>query len=312
VASKGLSAKEEVMYVILGASGNTGSVVANRLLDKGKRVRVVGRDVKKLAGLANRGAEVVAAGLTDSEALTQAFAGAEGVYTLTPPNVTSDSYRAFQDSVTEAVATAIEATGVKYIVTLSSVGADKAEKTGPVLGLRFMELRFADIPEINVLHLRAGYFMENTLPQAGIIREFGMMAGPVRADLPLAMIASKDIGAAAADALLHFNFYGQGSRELLGQRDLSFGEVAGIIGRAIGRPALAYIQLPAEQVIMAMTQMGMSKNFASLLYEMAESLNNGYMKALETRSENNTTPTSFETFVQDVFLPAHRGKAASV
>jgi uncharacterized protein YbjT (DUF2867 family) len=75
VASKGLSAKEEVMYVILGASGNTGSVVANRLLDKGKRVRVVGRDVKKLAGLANRGAEVVAAGLTDSEALTQAFAG---------------------------------------------------------------------------------------------------------------------------------------------------------------------------------------------------------------------------------------------
>jgi len=312
VASNGLSAEEEIMYVILGASGNTGSVVANRLLEHGKRVRVVGRDVKKLAAFAERGAEAVAADVTDSEALTRAFAGAEGVYALTPPNVSSDDYRAHQDHVTEAVARAIEATGVKYIVTLSSVGADKSERTGPVLGLHFMESRLADIPEINVLHLRAGYFMENTLPQAGIIREFGMMAGPVRPDLPLPMIASKDIGSAAAEALLHFNFYGQGSRELLGQRDLSYAEMAGIIGKAIGKPALAYIQLPAEQIIMAMTQMGMSKNFASLLCEMSESLNNGHMKALETRSESNTTPTSFESFVQEVFLPAQRGKAAGV
>jgi uncharacterized protein YbjT (DUF2867 family) len=299
------------MYVILGASGNTGSVVANTLIDKGKKVRVVGRDLKKLAAFASRGAEAVAAELTDAEALTRAFAGAEGVYSMIPPVLTSDTYRAFQDSVTEAVATAIEATGVKYIVTLSSVGVDKTEKTGPVVGLHNMELRFADIPEINVLHLRAGYFMENTLPQVGILREFGMMAGPLRADLPLPMIATKDIGAVAADALLHFNFNGQGSRELLGHRDLPYAEVARIIGTAIGRPALAYIQLPAEQVIMAMTQMGMSKNVASLLCEMAESLNDGHMKALEPRSESNTTPTSFETFVQEVFLPAYRAKAAS-
>jgi hypothetical protein len=194
---------------------------------------------------------------------------------------------------------------------LSSFGADKADKTGPVLGLHFMESRFADIPEINAVHLRAGYFMENTLPQAGLIQEFGMMAGPVRADLPLPMIATRDIGAAAADALLHFNFNGQATRELLGQRDITYTEVARITGTSIGKPALAYIQLPDEQVIMAMTQMGMSRNYAALLCEMAESLNTGYMKALEARSESNTTPTSFETFVQEVFLPAYRGRAAS-
>jgi uncharacterized protein YbjT (DUF2867 family) len=299
------------MYVILGASGNTGSVVANTLIDKRKKVRVVGRDLKKLAPFVSRGAEAVVADVADAEALTRAFAGAEGVYTLTPPNHTSDNVRAYQDSVTEAVATAIEATGVKYIVTLSSFGADKADKTGPVLGLHFMESRFADIPEINVVHLRAGYFMENTLPQAGLIQQFGMMAGPVRADMPLPMIATRDIGAAAADALLHFNFNGQATHELLGQRDITYTEVARIIGTSIGKPPLAYIQLPDEQVIMAMTQMGMSKNYAVLLCEMAESLNTGYMKARETRSESNTTATSFDTFVQEVFLPTYRGKAAS-
>ncbi|HXY23086.1 MAG TPA: NmrA family NAD(P)-binding protein [Candidatus Acidoferrum sp.] len=298
------------MYTVLGASGHTGAVVANRLLDNGKRVRVVGREAKRLEALVSRGAEPVIAEVTDAEALTRAFAGNDGVYAMTPPDVTSDNYRAYQDKVTEAVATAIEQSGVKYVVTLSSVGADKSDKTGPVAGLHAMEERFADIAEINVLHLRAGYFMENVLPQAEIIRNFGMMAGPLRADLMLPLIATKDIGAAAAEHLLHFDFNAQTARELLGQRDVSYTEIARIVGTAIGRPALAYIQLAAEQVIMAMTQMGMSRNFAGLLCEMAEALNIGYMKALEPRTEQNTTPTTFEAFVEEVFLPAFKGQAA--
>jgi uncharacterized protein YbjT (DUF2867 family) len=299
------------MYVVLGATGHTGSIVANTLLDHRKKVRVVGRDSKKLEGFESRGAEGIVADCTDADALTRAFAGMEGAYVVIPPSLTSENYRRFQDEVSEATATAIGAAGVKYVVTLSSVGADKPEKTGPVVGLHRMEERFADIAEINVLHLRAGYFMENTLPQAEVVRQFGMMAGPLSADLPLPMIATKDIGAVAADALLHFNFNGQTSRELLGQRELTYAEVARIVGTAIGRPALAYIQMPAEQVIMAMTQMGMSRNFAALICEMAGSLNTGYMRALEERGESNTTTTSFETFVQEVFLPVFKGQAAS-
>ena len=298
------------MYVVLGASGNTGSIVANALLDLGKEVRVVGRDSKKLAPFVNRGAEAFTADVVDGEALGRAFAGAEAVYSLTPPNLASTNYRAYQDQVTDAVAKAIETAGVKYAVTLSSVGADKAEKTGPVAGLHAMESRFAQIPGLNALHLRAGYFMENTLPQIGIIQQFGMMAGPVRADLPLPMIATRDIGAAAVDAWLRLDFSGQQTRELLGQRDLTYSEAARIVGAAIGKPALAYVQLPAEQVILAMGQMGISKNVASLLCEMSDALDSGYMKALEPRSSANTTPTSYETFVEQVFLPAYRGKAA--
>src|SRR5467141_4890542 len=89
------------MYVILGATGNTGSVVARRLLDRGKSVRVVGRDNKRLAPFVNRGADAFATDILDTDALSRAFAGAQGVYALIPPNMSSPDFRAYQDSVTE-------------------------------------------------------------------------------------------------------------------------------------------------------------------------------------------------------------------
>lgn len=298
------------MYVILGATGNTGSVVARKLLDQGKKVRVIGRDNKKLAPFVNRGADAFAADVLDTDALSRAFAGAQGVYALIPPNMSSPDYRAYQDQVIESIAKALEKGGVAHAVTLSSVGADKPDKTGPVVGQYKMELRLAQVRGLNALHLRAGYFMENTLAQAGIIKSFGMMAGPVRADVPLAMIATRDIGAAAADALLRLDFKGHQTQELLGPQDVTYTEATKIIGSAIGKPDLAYAQLPDEQVIEALVKMRISKNIAQLLCQMSAALNSGYMKALEKRSEKNTTPTAFETFVQEVFLPAYKGQAA--
>lgn len=299
------------MYAILGATGHTGGIVAETLLARQQKVRVVGRSKERLSRFTSRGAEAFAADVTDSAALSQAFQGARAVYALIPPNLSSNNVRAYEDQVVESIAKALEAAKVTHVVALSSFGADKSEKTGPVLGLHVMEERFKKIPHLNVLNIRAGYFMENLLPQVDAIKMFGMMAGPVDADVPLPLIATRDIGAFAAQALLDLNFTGQQTHELLGQRDVAYTEVAHIIGTAIGKPALAYIQLPPEQVIQAVTQMGMSKDMASLLVEMAESLNTGHMKPLETRGVANTTPTPIERFVQDVFLPAFKGQATS-
>ena len=137
----------------------------------------------------------------------------------------------------------------------------------------------------------------------------GKMAGPVRADLPLPMIATRDVGVAAADALAKLQFSGKQTRELLGRRDITYTETAQIIGAAIGKPDLVYTQLPNDQAIPALMQMGMSRNMAELLIELVESLNNGHIRALEPRSAANTTPTSFENFVRDVFVRAYQGKA---
>lgn len=299
------------MYVILGATGHTGGTIAETLLAKQQKVRVVGRSKERLSRFTSRGAEAFEADVTDSAALAQAFQGARAIYALIPPNMTSNHVRAYQDQVVESIAEALEKAKITHVVALSSIGSDKPDKTGPVVGTHVLEERFKKIPNLNVLALRPGYFMENLLPQVDAIKTFGMMAGPVKDDLPLPMIATRDIGAFAAQALLDLQFTGQQTHELLGQRDVTYTEVAHIIGTQIGKPALAYIQLPPEQIIQAITQMGMSKNMATLLVEMADSLNTGYMRALEPRSPANTTATPIERFVQDVFLPAFKGQATT-
>ena len=298
------------MYVITGATGNTGSVIAEKLLAKGEKVRVIGRDAKRLERFTNKGAEPFIADASSADALTKAFAGAKAVYAMIPPDIGAADVRAYQEQVSDDLAAAITKNGIKHAVVLSSVGADKPDRTGPVVGLHSLEKKLDGIAGLNALYLRAGYFMENLLPQVGVIQSFGVIAGPVRPDLPLPMIATRDIGAAAAEALLKLDFTGKQRRELQGPRDVTYDQVAKIVGAAIGKPDLKYMQMPATQLKPALVQMGMSSNMADLLLEMAESLNSGYMKMLEPRSPTTSTPTTLDTFVAEVFVPAYRGKAA--
>ena len=299
------------MYTILGATGNTGSIIANTLLANKQKVRVVGRSANKLQSFVSKGAEAFVADLTDAEALTRAFTGARAAYVLIPPDLSSTDYRAYQDRVSDAIRAAIERAGVPHAVTLSSIGADKKEGTGPVAGLHDLEQKLNAVSGLNVVHLRTVYFMENLLLQVSVIKGFGIIGAPLPGDLKLAMIATKDIGAAAAEALLKLDFSGKQTRELLGQRDVIYNEVTPIIGKAIGKPDLNFVQLPPEQFRSAVQQSGISANVADLVLEMCGAMISGHMKALEQRSARNTTPTSIETFVKDTFLPAYQGKAAS-
>jgi uncharacterized protein YbjT (DUF2867 family) len=299
------------MYVVLGASGNTGHIVAKNLLARQQKVRVVGRNAAHLQPHAAQGAEIFIGDVTDASALAKAFHKADSAYVMIPPNVTSNDPLAYEERVSDSIAAAVKDAGVKNIVALSSIGADKPKGTGPVVGLHNLEQKLNQIDGANVLFLRAAYFMENTLPQVPAISKMGYAVGPFRADLKLSMIASRDIGAVAADALLRLAFRGKQTQELLGQRDLTYTEVATIIGKAIGKPDLQYEQIPDDQIRAAMVQMGMSDKFAGLIVEMAASLNSGYMKPLEPRSSRNTTPTTYETFVADTFVPAYQQQAAA-
>ncbi len=290
------------MYVVTGASGNTGSVVASRLLAAGKKVRGIGRRVERMQWLAQKGGLPFVADVTDTKALEEAFSGAEGVYVMLPPDMSVSDFRAHQDAMSESIGAALERTRVTHAVTLSSVGADKPEKTGPVVGLHRMEERLNRIAGLNVLHLRAGYFMQNTLAQIEPIKKLDMAMGPISPELKLPMISARDIGAAAADELLKLDFQSHQTRELLGPRDINYNECTTIIGRAIGKPDLKYVQPPEDQIRAAMEEMGMPADFVSLLLEMCKALNSGHMKALEARNARNTTPTTFETFVHEEFL----------
>jgi uncharacterized protein YbjT (DUF2867 family) len=298
------------MYAITAATGHTGNIVARRLLEQGKDVRVIGRDKQRLQPLVELGAEPFIGEPTDSAALLKAFKGATAAYIVVPPDMASNDYRAFQDRVTEATATALASAGVRSAVTLSSVGADKPDKTGPVAGLFKLEQRLNAISGLNVLHLRCGYFMENTLAQAGIIRAMGSAAGPVRPSLKIPMIASADIGERAAQELLNLQFRGQTTQELLGQRDINMTEAAAIIGKAIGKPGLNYLQNSDDQFRAALGQSGISANIANLILEMVAAMNSGHMRPLEPRSPKNSTPTTYESFVAETLVLLYEGTLA--
>jgi len=297
--------KENGVNVILGASGNTGSVIANFLLSKGGKVRVVGRDAGRLQRFVRKGAEAFTADLSDAAALTKAFDGARAAYLMLPPL----NSREGQERESDAIAKAAKESGLRYAVHLSSYGAHVPEGTGPVTGLHSSEQKLNTIGDLNVLHLRAAYFMENNMAAIGMIRGMGLFGHALLPDLKLPMIATRDVGDYAAPRLLDLDFSGKQTRELLGERDLSMAEATALIARGIGKPDLRYEQFPYDHVRQALTQTGFSSKKAAVYIEMFEAINAGLLAAQEQRSSENSTPTSFETFVQDVFVPAYHTKA---
>ena len=295
------------MYVILGASGNTGSIIANSLLSAGKKVRVVGRDSGRLQRFVDKGAEAFTADVSDAAALTKAFSGARAAYLMLPPAKSREE----QERDSDAIAKAVKESGLRYAVHLSSYGAQVAEGAGPVSGLHSSEQKLNAIEGLNVLHLRAAYFMENNLAAIGMIHGMGIFGNALLPDLKIPMAATRDVGDYAAQRLLHLDFSGKQTRELLGERDLSMTEATAVIARGIGKPDLRYEQFPYDQVQQALTQLGVPPKGAAMYIEMYKSINAGVLVPLEPRSPENTTPTSFEQFVQDVFAAAYHGKAQS-
>jgi uncharacterized protein YbjT (DUF2867 family) len=299
------------MYVVLGASGKTGSVIANSLLLKGERVRVVGRDASRLERFVRKGAEAFAANVTDAAAITKAFAGARAAYLMLPPNLSSQDYRSDQERESDAIAKAVKDSSLRYAVHLSSYGAQAPEGTGPIAGLHSSEQKLNAITGLNVLHLRAGYFMENNLAAIGMIQAMGIFGHALTPDLKHPMIATRDIGDYAAQHILKLDFSGKQSRELLGERDISMNEATAVIARGIGKADLRYVQFPYEQVQQVLEQMGIPPKTAGQFIEMYKAINEGVVAGREPRSAENTTATSFEKFVQDIFVPAYQGKAAT-
>lgn len=285
------------MYVVTGATGNTGHIIVDKLLATGKPVTVVGRDAEKLQPFVNKGAKTVVGSLDDPAVLAKAFQGAEAVYAMIPPTYWAPSPSQAQRRIGDAIAGALREMRVPNVVHLSSVGADQATGVGPVVGLHRQEQLLNDLPNAHVLHLRPGFYLDNLYGMLDTIRA-GFIATPLPSDFRMPMIATQDVGAAAGDALANLSFKGKSVRELHGQRDLSMAELTRAVGKAIGRPDLKYVQAPRADARNGMLQAGFNEEMADTFLEMYGAMASGHMKMLEARNDANTTPTSIESFAK--------------
>lgn len=295
----------DTLYAVLGASGHVGGIVARRLLDAGKKVRVAARHADALKGFGARGAEVVTGSIDDPAFLRRVFDGAAAAYVLLPPNL-APGIRAWQDRTAGAIGDALEAAKVARSVTLSSIGADRAGGNGPIAGLHVLEQRLDRIRGLSPLHLRPGYFFENHLGGIGLVKSMGALGGALRGDLEMAQIATRDIGEAAARRLLALDWSGRTVQELQGQRDLTMSAVAAALGKAIGKPELKYVQFPYPDAEKGMVGAGLPQEMAALYVEMSRGFNEGHLAPTQPRGGATTTPTSIETWAAEAFAPAFR------
>jgi uncharacterized protein YbjT (DUF2867 family) len=284
------------MYVIAGATGNIGSVITQNLLGKKEKVRAIGRSKEKLKPFEEKGAEAAVGSLDDPAFLKKAYRGAAALFQMEPPHYTSTDMRSFQRKLGEAAKEAIKAAGVPHVVHLSSVGAELSEGVGPVNGLHDVEALLNESGAA-IIHLRPAFFMENFYSMIPLIKQFGIIAMPIRPTVSLPMIATCDIAAAATQMLLAHHWKGTQTRELRSPKTYTGPEVAEVLGQAIGRK-INYVQGSPEEARQGIIGAGLSENVADLFVEMYAALDSGRMAPKEKPSAENTTPTTLEAFAK--------------
>jgi uncharacterized protein YbjT (DUF2867 family) len=219
----------------------------------------------------------------------------------------STDIRAYYNTLGDAAITAIRKSGIRKIVFLSSLGAEKDSGTGPVLGLHDVERKLEMMKTTDIVFLRAGYFMENTLMNIPLIKAQRNTGNHIAPNAPVITVATKDIASRAADALSSRSFTGHTYIEVFGQK-ISYREMTKIIGAKIGFPGLTYIQFSEKDAVAGMTGMGLSLNIAEAFVELAKGINSGNISTTVENPDKPTAPTGFSKFVDEVFYPAYTKK----
>ena len=285
-------------YAVMGATGHVGKIVAERLLRTGAQVRVIGRNAGRLTRLVDQGAIPYTSEFHDAEALTKAFTGVNGVFAMIPPDYHAPDHVAHQDRVGSAIARALEKVRARFVVSLSSIGAHLAEKNGPIRGLHNQEVRLNNLNALHAVHLRPAYFMENLLWSIPTIQSLGINGSPLRGDLPIPMVATRDIGAKAAEFLADLTFQGHTAFEFFGPRLVTMQEATTLLGKAIGKPDLKYVQFQYEDAEKAMVKAGLSPDAARLMIEMNRSFNEGLIRPTQSMTLDHLGTTDIAAFAK--------------
>lgn len=286
---------------ITAATGKVGRAAAEYLKDKDVHLRAVARNADKLVQLKQMGAEVFPGNLQDTDFLVRTFLGSDAVLVIVPDNVQEQDFKGYKSKLARSIVSAIEKSGVSYVVAVSSIGTDLAAPTGPLEALHIMEQQLKSIMGINAVILRCAFFMDNLLSSIPVIKSAGINGGAYSREIRMPMIASSDIARTAAAYLSALDFSGYKIRDLLGSGDYTFPEVTSAIGKAIGRPDLQYVQFPFNETKKALMQSGFSSAAADAILESVTVLNEGKIQATVKRTKENTTPTTIEQFAETVF-----------
>ena len=268
------------MFVISGVTGNTGSVVAQTLIDQGQPVRVIVRTEEKGMPWKAKGAEVAVAEIMDTDAMTKALEGASNAYFLLPPDLTNEDFLGESLKRAEAIVEAATAARLPHAVILSSVGAQHTDRVGPISTIGHMERLFvaANIP---LSAVRPGYFLENINDLMPAVLHDGVYPSMIQPlDFKIDMVATKDIGLTVADALIDPPTVPHRVIELKGAEQYSAEDIAAALSKSLGRQ-ITPVPVPQETWVDTFVESGLSQQSAETMAEMHENINNGRIEFLD-------------------------------
>ncbi len=291
--------------VILGATGTVGSKIADILLKEGKsQIKVMARNTDKLKEFEKMGAEVITGDVNDVNILIDAFKNADSAFLILPDNVKAENTREYQRQVTGNYIKAIQKSGIKHIVNMSSLGSHMHEGNGIMAGTGEQEVRLNQLKDVNVLHLRSAYFMDNFLRTIALVKSKGINGTAAVGDHAIPMVATQDVAKIAAAHLANLDFKGKSVHAVMGPKDYTYREFTTIIGNAIGKPDLPYVQIPVEQAKQVFLGNGFSEDFVDNLLDMAVAIKDGIFN-YQKRDNSTTTATTAEEFVNNTYVPIY-------
>lgn len=292
------------MIVITAPTGQIGRQVLGKVLDGAEPVRVIARDPARLAPEVRERVEVVQGTHSDAGVLAEAFAGADSVFWLVPPNLHAESVDGYILGFTRPACEAFASQGVKRVVGISSLGRGVAKNAGQVSAALAMD-ELIESTGVAYRALRMPGFMENMLQQAGSLKAQGMFFGTVSADHKTPTVATRDVAAAAAKLLLDDSWDGQGSVPVLGPEDLSPNDMAQILSEVLERP-IRFQQVPGEGFKATLVGRGVAEGWARGLVDMANEVERGIYNA-EPRTPESSSPTTFRQWAEEALKPAVQG-----
>jgi uncharacterized protein YbjT (DUF2867 family) len=291
------------MIVITTPTGQIGRQVLGNLLGSGEELRVIARDPSDLPGGVRDGLDVVVGSHGDASVVDKAFAGADAVFWLVPPDPRATSVEAAYVGFTRPAAEAFKRHGVGRVVAVTALGRGTpwAGRGGYVTGSLAMDDLIAD-SGVALRALCNPSFMDNTIRQVPSIRDQGMFFSPIAGGRKLPTVATRDIAAAASRLLLDASWSGFGEVPLLGPEDLSFNDMARIISEVLGKE-VRFQQTTFEAYKERFVSFGMSDPMAQGMTDMAWAKNEGLDNGVQ-RTPENSTPTSFRQWCEEVLKPA--------
>lgn len=263
-------------HVLTGGAGHITKPLAEKLLAAGHNVTVIGRNAENLKPLTDKGAKAAIGSIEDTAFLTESFKGADAVYIMVPPQYAAGDLEGYRQ-IGANYAEAVKAAGIRYVVNLSSAGAHMPQGCGPVSGLYRAEQELNGLTGVNILHLRPGYFYINFYGNIGMIKGMNVIGGNYGdGNSKMVLSAPGDIAEAAADALLSLSFTGHSVRYVASD-ERTTGDVAAVLGAAIGKPDLPWVGFTDEQAQGGLAQAGLPEAMVVKFVEMGAAIRSGKM-----------------------------------